>query len=175
MARVDYYNDPNAPKANSLVPSVTAIVPNEQGAILLVHKTDNDLWALPGGGMDVGESMADAVVREVKEARFVEAAELNVPKRLPPCWCHSSQRSTSSPTVRVRRPRCSPRSSCSRSWASTFLASRQAALVWPGTWRLSHRLRPVRGSRPANTWTWRLPPRFLITLPPTPRCHSIWA
>lgn len=30
------------------------------------------------------------------------------------------------------------------------------------------------GSRPANTWTWRLPPRFLITLPPPPRCHSIW-
>jgi ADP-ribose pyrophosphatase YjhB (NUDIX family) len=65
MARVDYYNDPNAPKANSLVPSVTAIVPNQDGAILMVHKTDNDLWALPGGGMDVGESMADAVVREV--------------------------------------------------------------------------------------------------------------
>ena len=49
----------------SLVPSVTAIVPDDQGAILLVHKTDNDLWALTGGGMDVGESMADAVVREV--------------------------------------------------------------------------------------------------------------
>jgi ADP-ribose pyrophosphatase YjhB (NUDIX family) len=72
MARVDYYNDPNAPKANSLVPSVTAIVPNDQGAILLVHKTDNDLWALPGGGMDVGESMADAVVREVKEETGVD-------------------------------------------------------------------------------------------------------
>jgi ADP-ribose pyrophosphatase YjhB (NUDIX family) len=72
MARVDYYNDPNAPKANSLVPSVTAIVPNEHGAILLVHKTDNDLWALPGGGMDVGESMADAVVREVKEETGID-------------------------------------------------------------------------------------------------------
>jgi ADP-ribose pyrophosphatase YjhB (NUDIX family) len=46
---------------------VTAIVPNELGAILMVHKTDNDLCALPGGGMDVGESMADAVVRDVKE------------------------------------------------------------------------------------------------------------
>jgi hypothetical protein len=72
MARVDYYNDPNAPKANSIVPSVTAIVPDEQGAILLVHKTDNDLWALPGGGMDVGESMADAVVREVKEETGID-------------------------------------------------------------------------------------------------------
>jgi ADP-ribose pyrophosphatase YjhB (NUDIX family) len=67
MARRDYYNDPNAPKANSLVPSVTAIVLNERGEILLVHKTDNDLWALPGGGMDIGESISQAVAREVKE------------------------------------------------------------------------------------------------------------
>lgn len=67
MARVDYFNDPSAPKANSLVPSVTAIVQDAEGRILMVHKTDNDLWALPGGGMDIGESMPDAVVREVKE------------------------------------------------------------------------------------------------------------
>jgi ADP-ribose pyrophosphatase YjhB (NUDIX family) len=72
MARVDYYNDPNAPKANSIVPSVTAIVPDERGAILLVHKTDNDLWALPGGAMDVGESMADAVIREVTEETGID-------------------------------------------------------------------------------------------------------
>jgi ADP-ribose pyrophosphatase YjhB (NUDIX family) len=67
VTRIDYYHDPNAPKANSLVPSVTAIVTNANGAILLVHKTDNDLWALPGGGMDIGESIAQAVTREVKE------------------------------------------------------------------------------------------------------------
>jgi ADP-ribose pyrophosphatase YjhB (NUDIX family) len=72
MARVDYYNDPDAPKANSLVLSVTAIVPDQDGAILMVHKTDNDLWALPGGGMDVGESMADTVVREVKEETGID-------------------------------------------------------------------------------------------------------
>lgn len=67
MARIDFYNDPNAPKANSIVPSVTAIVTNERDEILLVHKTDNDLWALPGGGMDAGEYMSDSVVREVEE------------------------------------------------------------------------------------------------------------
>jgi ADP-ribose pyrophosphatase YjhB (NUDIX family) len=72
VARIDYFNDPNAPKANSIVPSVTAIVPNERGELLLVHKTDNDLWALPGGGMDVGESMADTVVREVKEETGID-------------------------------------------------------------------------------------------------------
>ncbi|MET9868725.1 NUDIX domain-containing protein [Streptomyces sp. NPDC006386] len=67
MARVDYFNDPNAPKANSLVPSVTAVARNEAGEVLLIHKTDNDLWALPGGGIDLGESAPDAAVRETRE------------------------------------------------------------------------------------------------------------
>jgi ADP-ribose pyrophosphatase YjhB (NUDIX family) len=72
VARIDYLNDPNAPKANSIVPSVTAVVPNERGELLLVHKTDNDLWALPGGAMDVGESIAETVVREVKEETGID-------------------------------------------------------------------------------------------------------
>ena len=67
MARIDYIDDPNAPTANSVVPSVVAVVEDDQGRILLIHKTDNDLWALPGGGHDVGESIAGTVVREVKE------------------------------------------------------------------------------------------------------------
>ncbi|WP_322756791.1 NUDIX domain-containing protein [Frankia sp. Cas3] len=72
MARIDYFNDPNAPAANSVVPSVTAVVTDEQGRILMVHKTDNDLWALPGGGMDLGESIADAAVRETKEETGID-------------------------------------------------------------------------------------------------------
>ncbi|MCH0565347.1 NUDIX hydrolase [Streptomyces sp. MUM 2J] len=67
MARVDYFNDPHAPKANSLVPSVTAVARNDAGEVLLIHKTDNDLWALPGGGVDLGESAPDAAVRETRE------------------------------------------------------------------------------------------------------------
>lgn len=67
MGRVDYYHDPAAPPANSLVPSVTAAVRDDTGRILLIHKIDNDFWALPGGAMEIGESIADAAVREVQE------------------------------------------------------------------------------------------------------------
>lgn len=67
MGRVDYYGEPYAPAANSVVPSVTAVVVNERGELLLIHKTDNDFWALPGGGHDIGESITQTVVREVEE------------------------------------------------------------------------------------------------------------
>ena len=67
MARIDYFNDPNAPKANSIVPAASAIVTNDEGKILLQRRSDNDLWALPGGAMDVGEDIRATVVREVKE------------------------------------------------------------------------------------------------------------
>ncbi|MEW5539104.1 NUDIX domain-containing protein [Streptomyces cyaneofuscatus] len=67
MSRIDYFRDPNAPKANSVVPSVTAVVCDDAGRLLIIHKTDNDLWALPGGGHDIGESVGDTVVREVEE------------------------------------------------------------------------------------------------------------
>lgn len=66
MARIDYVDDPDAPAINRVVPSVTAVVEHE-GRILLIHKTDNKLWALPGGGHDPGESIRDTVTREVKE------------------------------------------------------------------------------------------------------------
>lgn len=72
MARIDYYNDPNAPKANSVVPSVTVGVRDDQGRILLIHKIDNDKWALPGGGHDAGESIAETAVREVREETGVD-------------------------------------------------------------------------------------------------------
>jgi len=67
MTRIDHFGNLNAPKANSVVPSTTAVVTNAKDDILLVHRRDNDLWALPGGGMELGESIEDCAVREVKE------------------------------------------------------------------------------------------------------------
>jgi ADP-ribose pyrophosphatase YjhB (NUDIX family) len=65
--RVDYLDDPAAPQANSVVPSANVIVVNDQGGILMIRRTDNGNWAMPGGGMDLGESIADAAVRETRE------------------------------------------------------------------------------------------------------------
>jgi ADP-ribose pyrophosphatase YjhB (NUDIX family) len=65
--RIDFYDDPGAPKANSVVPSANVVVVNDAGEILLIRRADNDNWALPGGAMDLGESLPDAAVRETLE------------------------------------------------------------------------------------------------------------
>jgi ADP-ribose pyrophosphatase YjhB (NUDIX family) len=65
--RIDHLDDPQAPPANSLVPSVNVVVVNDDGALLLIRRTDNDNWSLPGGAMDLGESIANAATREVEE------------------------------------------------------------------------------------------------------------
>ena len=67
MARVDYLNDPQAPPANSVVPAVSAIVPDGDGRILLIRRTDNNYWSIPGGGLEPGESVRQATMREVLE------------------------------------------------------------------------------------------------------------
>ena len=66
MPKRDYYNDPAAPKANSIVVAVTAAVRNDRGELLLIERTDNGLWALPGGAQDIGESVVQAARREVR-------------------------------------------------------------------------------------------------------------
>jgi 8-oxo-dGTP pyrophosphatase MutT (NUDIX family) len=70
--RIDYYDDPSAPKANSLVPSVNVVVVNDAGEILMIRRTDNDNWAIPGGAIDLGESVAQAAVRETREESGIE-------------------------------------------------------------------------------------------------------
>ena len=65
--RIDYYDDPEAPTANSLVPSVNVVVTDDAGRVLMIERTDNGNWAVPGGAIDLGESLPDAAIRETVE------------------------------------------------------------------------------------------------------------
>lgn len=65
--RIDFYDDPAAPAANSLVPSVNVVVGNAAGEVLLIRRADNGNWAVPGGAVDLGESLVQAAVRETRE------------------------------------------------------------------------------------------------------------
>lgn len=67
MTRIEHYEEPNAPKANRLTPAASAVIADEDGRILLARRSDNDLWTIPGGAMEPGETIADAAVREVHE------------------------------------------------------------------------------------------------------------
>jgi ADP-ribose pyrophosphatase YjhB (NUDIX family) len=78
MTRIDHYNDPDAPPANSLVPAASAVVVDDQGRILLHRRSDTHLWSIPGGRMEVGESITQTVIREVEEETGLKV----VPERL---------------------------------------------------------------------------------------------
>ena len=43
------------------------IIFDEQGRVLLVHRTDYDLWNLPGGALEAGETPWEGAIREIKE------------------------------------------------------------------------------------------------------------
>jgi ADP-ribose pyrophosphatase YjhB (NUDIX family) len=67
VARTEFYDDPAAPEPNSLVVATSAVIVDERGRILLQRRADSGNWALPGGAMEMGESLTDSVIRETKE------------------------------------------------------------------------------------------------------------
>src|SRR5215469_10201156 len=50
---------------------VYAVIFNEEG-VLLAHRRDIDWWNLPGGGMEAGETVDEAICREVYEETGLE-------------------------------------------------------------------------------------------------------
>lgn len=65
--RIDYFDDPNAPRPTRIVPGVSVAVVNDAGQLLMIRRTDNDQWAIPGGAQEVGETPLQAAQREVHE------------------------------------------------------------------------------------------------------------
>lgn len=58
--------------------TVTAVLPDEQGRFLLVRRADNGQWVLPGGGVDSGERVVEAVVREAEEETGIHVMPVNL-------------------------------------------------------------------------------------------------
>jgi 8-oxo-dGTP pyrophosphatase MutT (NUDIX family) len=65
--RIDYFDDPDAPRPTGIVPAVAVAVVNDAGQLLMIRRTDNDQWAIPGGKQEVGETPMEAARREVRE------------------------------------------------------------------------------------------------------------
>ncbi|GAA3537645.1 NUDIX domain-containing protein [Kribbella ginsengisoli] len=76
--RIDYYDDPDAPAANSMVPSTNVLIENEAGELLMIRRSDNGNWAVPGGAIDLGESLAQAAIRETKEESGIDCEVIDV-------------------------------------------------------------------------------------------------
>ena len=45
----------------------SAAIFNDEGKVLLTRRQDNGQWCLPSGGMESGESVSEAILREVFE------------------------------------------------------------------------------------------------------------
>lgn len=67
IARHVYFHDPHAPTATSVVPTAFVAARGPAGEILLVRRRDTGVWELPGGRVDVGESVTDTACRETLE------------------------------------------------------------------------------------------------------------
>ncbi|NEW73535.1 MULTISPECIES: NUDIX domain-containing protein [Streptomyces] len=65
--RIDHWRDPDAPKPTSRKTSASVFVRNDDGALLLLKRVDNDLWTIPTGGVKKGETVGQAGVRECRE------------------------------------------------------------------------------------------------------------
>ena len=51
---------------------VVVLVIYKNHKVLLQKRSDNGMWALHGGGMELGESYLDTLIREIKEELNIE-------------------------------------------------------------------------------------------------------
>lgn len=59
-----------------ITPGPRAVILDDEGRVLLVRRSDDHTWVMPAGGLELGDSIWDALVREVQEETglTVEAA-----------------------------------------------------------------------------------------------------
>ncbi len=66
-SRRDYHQNPDAPEPNSLKPGASALVTDASGRVLMQRRGDSGNWSLPGGIMEIGETLSECAIRETRE------------------------------------------------------------------------------------------------------------
>lgn len=61
------------PDETLLFVGARGIVRDDQGRFLLIKRVDNGAWSFPAGGMELGESLGECVIREVWEETGIKA------------------------------------------------------------------------------------------------------
>jgi len=55
-----------------IVPTVRAVIPNAQGEVLFIRRSDDGGWGMPAGSIELHESISDCLRREVWEETGLE-------------------------------------------------------------------------------------------------------
>jgi ADP-ribose pyrophosphatase YjhB (NUDIX family) len=66
--------EPDWERALGVRSSVSAVIFDRRGRLLLQQRSDGGQWGLPGGAVEIGESVHDAVIREVREETGLRVA-----------------------------------------------------------------------------------------------------
>ncbi|KGR84384.1 NUDIX hydrolase [Lysinibacillus odysseyi] len=61
-----------------IAPGSAVIVLNEQNEILLQLRSDTNDWGIPGGGMEIGDSLEETARKELFEETGLEAQDLEL-------------------------------------------------------------------------------------------------
>lgn len=64
--------------AECLSVGLSALIEDEKGRVLLEKRTDNGLYCLPGGSIDIGESVKEGVARELYEETGLEVTDFSL-------------------------------------------------------------------------------------------------
>lgn len=75
--RVDHAGA-SAPPANSMIPGASAAVTDDTGRLLMIRRRDSGNWTMPGGAMEIDDSLASCVRREVLEETAIAVEVMSI-------------------------------------------------------------------------------------------------